>query len=227
MYITHHYSILFYFLFSPPPQPQPSPSPPTTPKFLPGRKNTFFFLFYSQNQMAHNSTTTIILGTLPDLLYQAFSQAVNPSHPLPAHHHLHASPPPISPRHFPGKPGLAKNKPLRLSYAIKYCTYYRHTAVCGMTVFFLFVSASLDYPSISFYLFVYLFSSFSPLHSCSRLIIHLFLGTIQINFFTSAEMLMSKNLFLKNVFKTNGKSKNFLKIIYISMPLLDEILFYG
>ena len=54
-------------------------------------------------------------------------QAPNPL-PLPVHHHHHTSLPPISTKHFPRKLSPAQTKSVKPSYAIKYCTYSRHTA---------------------------------------------------------------------------------------------------
>ena len=66
------------------------------------------------------------------------------THPIqaPAHHHHRHSSPWSSPRHFPGKPGLAKNKSVN---AIKQGTYCLHTVAIthGLLVLLLFFSVNL------------------------------------------------------------------------------------
>ena len=64
------------------------------------------------------------------------------THPLqaPAHHHHRHSSPWNSPRHFPGKPGLAKNKSVN---AIKQGTYCLHTVAILQGLLVLSLKANL------------------------------------------------------------------------------------
>ena len=128
-----------FFIFSTPPQP------PLPPRDWKKKQFLFYFIFSKLNGVRsstcwhkkahghlHNSTTTILLGT-----FSGSQPIPTPPCPLP--------PACLTSTYFSQAlsrdPGLTTAKSLCFSYDIKHRTYYRPTAACGMTVFFLvFVS---------------------------------------------------------------------------------------